>query len=174
MTSPMIGTLTRTATITLTNVRDVFWRIQTDLRVLRAQHGMITAEYEEQVAADLLLFIYRNYIKVIEFRFTNRTTGQRMDGSTQYDISRNFAGSADDDGGGLRQRNLSQAEFNIVVWYSDVWKTLTESERAAFRNSLKLTWGLAADAAPGGGAWVSDRTYASGSLSATRSVFRAS
>ena len=172
MTNPATGTLTRTASITMIDVRHVLWRITSDLRVLRAQHGLITAEYEQNVLEDLLLFIYRNYVDQIEFRFIDPATNACMDGSVRYAMSRNWEGDEDDDSGGLRYRNLQGASFNVVVWYSATWSALPDSEKAAFKQSLKLSWGPA-NVRDGAGRWVTDKTYGSGGLGATRSVFRA-
>ncbi|MGQ0713722.1 MAG: HORMA-1 domain-containing protein [Gemmatimonadaceae bacterium] len=173
MSTSSTGTLTRTASITMIDVRHVLWRIASDLRVLRAQHGLITAEREQDVLEDLLLFIYRNYIDQIEFRFVDDATNVCRDGSVRYAISRNWAGNEDDDSGGLRYRDLRGTSFSVVVWYSATWKALSESEKATFRKSLKRPWGPADDVRDGAGAWVTDKTYGSGGLGATRSVFRA-
>ena len=171
MSNPATGTLTRTASITMTDVRHVLWRILSDLRVLRAQHGLITAQFESDVAEDLLLFIYRNYVDQIEFRFVDSATNTRKY-AVRYSLTRSWSGDQDADAGGLRYRDLTGTSFAVVISYSATWKALSAQTKAAFLQSLKGSWGSAADVRDGAGAWVTERTYGRGGLGATRSVFR--
>lgn len=171
MSNPSTGTLTRTASITMTDVRHVLWRIASDLRVLRAQHGLISAEREQDVVYDLLLFIYRNYIDEIEFRFVDPSTATRKY-AVRYGLTRGWSGDEDDDAGGLRYQDLTGTSFSVVISYSAIWKTLSAQAKAAFRQSLKRPWGPADDVRDGAGTWAADRTYGSGGLGAARSVFR--
>jgi hypothetical protein len=157
----------------MTDVRHVLWRIASDLRVLRAQHGLISTQFETEIAEDLLLFIYRNYIDQIEFRFLDLETNTRKY-AVRYMLTRSWSGDEDDDTGGLRYRDLTGTSFTVVISYSATWKALSAEAKATFRQSLKRTWGPAADVPDGAGAWVTDRTYGSGGLGATRSVFRSS
>lgn len=165
------GTLTRTASITMTDVRHVIWRIETDLRVLRAQHGLITADREQDIIHDLQLLIYRNYIVQVEFRFVDTST-QRRRYAVRYSLTRAWSGDEDDEAGGLRYQNLTGTSFGVIITYSSGWSTLSGQAKAAFRQSLKRAWEPAADVPDGAGSWATDRTYGSGGLGATRSVFR--
>lgn len=171
MSNPATGTLTRTASITMIDVRHVLWRMESDLRVLRAQYGLINAEREQEIANDLLLFIYRNYIEQIEFRFVDPITNTRKYG-VRYALMRNWSGDEDDDAGGLRYRDLAGTSFTVVISYSSTWNALSAQAKADFRQTLKRPWGPADDVRDGSGAWATDRTYGSGGLGATRSVFR--
>lgn len=171
MSSPATGTLTRTGSITIVDVKHVLWRLATDLRILRVQHGLITPERERDVVEDLLLFVYRNYIEQIEFLFVDLATNTRKY-AVRYPLTRSWAGDQDDDAGGLRYRDLSGTSFSVVIRYSQTWNALSEQDRSAFRQQLKRPWGAAADVADGVGAWVTDKTYGSGGLGATRTVFR--
>jgi hypothetical protein len=165
------GTLTRTTSITMTDVRHVIWRIETDLRVLRAQHGLITADREQDVVHDLQLFIYRNYVQQIEFRFVDTTT-QRRRYAVRYSLTRAWSGDEDDEAGGLRYQDLSGTTFGVIITYSSAWSALPEQAKATFRQSLKRAWEPAADVVDAAGAWATDRAYGSGALGAARSVFR--
>ena len=171
MSNPGTGTLTRTASITMIDVRHVLWRIATDLRVLRAQHGLISAELEQDIADDLLLFIYRNYIDQIEFRFVDSASKTRKY-AVRYALTRSWSGEEDDDAGGLRYRDLTGTSFTVVISYSATWTALSQQAKTAFLQSLKGTWGPAEAVRDGVGAWATDRTFGSGGLGATRSVFR--
>jgi hypothetical protein len=166
------GTIARTASITMVDVRHVMWRIASDLRVLRIQHGMIDQEREEGILNDLTAFIYRNYADQIEFQFVSNATGTAAY-RVRYSLSRSWAGEEDDDSGGLRYRDLRGTTFSAVISFSDTWKQLSADEKASFKAGLQRSWGPAADVADGSGYWTTDRTYGSGALGAERSVFRA-
>ncbi len=172
MTGPGVGTLTRTAAITIVDVRHVLWRIQSDLRVLRAYHGVITPEREAAISNDLVAFVYRNFIEQIEFLFVDRTLGKAAY-RVRYVFTREWAGSQDDASGGIQYQNLVNAEFSVVVTYSTNWLALSAAEQAAFKATLQCVWGPADTVSDGAGYWTSDRTYGSGGLGAARSVFRA-
>lgn len=169
MTSPGTGTLTRTVAITMVDVRDVMWRIQSDLRTLRAQHAMITETYEVNVSADLVQFVYRNFVEEIRFEFLRN--GVVQPGSIAYSLTRQWQGSESDPNGGLRYRDLRGLTFAIATQTTSVWRALTPAAQAEFYGQLKCSWGPAA-ANPVAGVWTEDRTYGSGSLGASRLVLR--
>lgn len=170
MTYPGTGTLSRTASITMVDVRHVMWRIISDLCVLRSHHRMIDQEREEGIAHDLTAFIYRNYIDEVEFRFVNDSTGTASY-RVRYALNRGWSGD-DNDSGGLRYCDLRGTSFSVVISYTEAWQNLSSDDKVAFRDGLKRPWGRAADVADGAGYWTTDRTYGSGSLGAERSVFR--
>ena len=171
MTTPTTGTLTRTASVTLTDARHVLWRIATDLRALRLHHGLITTAYEEEVTYDLLQFIYRGLVDEIEFRFVAVGSNTRTY-AVRYAMTRDWSGDDDDDAGGLRYLDLTGTSFQLTVTYSSTWRALPADAQTVFRRGLKRSWGPVNDVHDGVGAWVTDRTYGSGGLGATRSVFR--
>jgi hypothetical protein len=172
MTYPGVNTLTRTAAITMVDVRHVMWRIQSDLCALRVHHGMIDLRYEEETLYDLTLLVLRGFISRVEFRFVDSTYGTRRY-AVRYDVDRNRGDVADDESGGLRWQDLRGTWFQTFIVYTAAYRMLTQSQQAALRAELKTAWGPAADVADGAGQWISDRTYGSGSLGAARSVFKA-
>jgi len=133
---------------------------------------MITAEGEAAISSDLQAFVYRNFVDQIEFHFVDRIAGTASY-RVRYAFTRAWAGAQDDDSGGLRYQNLSNARFAVVVTYSATWQALPTAEKAAFNSTLQCAWGPAAAVSDGAGYWTSDRTYGSGGLGAARSVFRA-
>ncbi len=172
MTYPLTNTLTRTTSITMTDVRHVLWRIASDLRVLRAQHAMLTAEREEQIREDLIAFIYRNFVDQIEFRFVHPATNTACY-RVRYALTRSWSGDDDDGSGGLRFRDLRGTTFSVIISYTRLWINLSENDKIVFRKTLKRSWDRAEDVADGSGYWTTDRNYGSGGLGASRSVFRA-
>ena len=169
MTLPGTGTLTRTLAITLVDVREVMWRIQSDLRTLRAQHAMITEAYEIDLSADLVQFVYRNFAEQIRFEFLRDGVVQL--GSIAYNLTRQWQGEESDSNGGLRFRDMHGLTFNISLTPTSVWHALTPEQQRDFYRELKTGWGPAG-ARPVAGVWTQDRTYGSGLLGATRLVLR--
>ena len=169
MTTAMSGT--RTAAITMVNVRDVMWQIQADLRTLRAIHQMITVADEEAFAGDLTMWVYRGYAAEIQFWFLEASGVPRY--GTTYSLERQWAGQPGGEAGGLERVGLSGTTFSLRVIYSPTWLRLTNEERQTFYKSLQRTWTPAQRVQTYGGSWTTDRTYASGALAATRSVYRA-
>ena len=165
------ATQTRTASITLTDVRHVLWRMTSDLRVLRAEHGMLTEAFEASIANDLTAFIYRDFINSVEFAFVAPTTNTAKF-RVAYSLIRTWSGESDDDSGGLRYCDLTGTTFSVFVTYTATWTSLAEAEKQAFCETLKCSWGPATRAPHGTGRWTTDRSYGSGSLGAARSVFR--
>ncbi len=163
------GTLTRTSTITMTDVRDVLWRIQSDLRILRAQHAMIEEAYETALSADLLQFVYRNFLTEIRFEFLR--AGVVQPGSVAYALTRQWQGSESDASGGLRYRDLRGLTFSVATETTEVWRTMTAAQRAEFFGGLQLPWGYSGTR-PTAGIWTADRSYGSGALGAQRLVLR--
>lgn len=172
MTGPATGTLTRTTTITMVDVRHVLWRIQSDLRALRAYHHMITAEREEQITADIAAFVYRNYIETAEFIFVDPKT-QTASMRVKYALSRDRADSRDDNSGGLQYQDLTGTDFMVVIAHSPNWWELAAADQKAFMETLQCAWGPVDPVADGIGHWTSDRNYGSGALGAARATFRA-
>lgn len=172
MTAPGTGTATRTAPITMIDVRHLMWRIEADLRILRAQHSMISTEREESIMSDLIAFVYRNYVDQIEFRFVSDSYGHAVH-RVRYALTRNWSGDDDDDSGGLRFVDLRGSSFAVIVSYASGWTSLSPDARAGFLQALRCFWGPIANVPDGPGYWTnSDRTYGSGGLGAVRSVFR--
>jgi hypothetical protein len=169
MTSPGTGTITRTVAITMIDVREVMWRIQSDLRILRAQHGMITDTREAELSEDLLQFVYQNFVEEIHFQFLR--DGVVQPGSIAYALNRQWEGGESDSNGGLRYRDMRGLTFDISLTTTAGWQSLTPEQQMVFYQGLKTAWG------PGGtrpvaGVWTQDRIYGSGSLGATRLVLR--
>lgn len=171
MTYPGVSTLTRTAAITMVDVRHVMWRIQSDLCALRAHHGMIDQTREDDITYDLTLLVLRGFISRVEFRFVDSTSGTRRY-AVRYDMDRNRVNDVDDKAGGLRWQDLRGTSFSSIIHYTPAFGALTTSQQMAVRRELKRPWGPASDVTDGAGQWSEDRTYGSGSLGAARSVFK--
>ena len=165
-------TMTRTAAVTRTDVRDVMWHIQTDLRALRAMHQMITEAKEAEHANDLTQWIYRGYAQEIQFWFCEPNGVPRY--GTTYSVNRQWGGQAGQDAGGLKYVDLKGTTFSLYVVYSPTWRALSVAEREAFYQTLAGQWTSSPSVRASGGTWTQDRVYASGVLAATRNVYRAS
>lgn len=164
------NTVTRSTTVTLVDVRHVIWRLQGDLRVLRALHRMIDVQREEALGHDLQLWVYRGYTDQITFRFV--TPSRILSYALQYTFTRGRQNEVDEASGGLKYQSLEGAEFEPLVTPKAAWLALTTADRKAFQATLQLQWGPASPADDGAGAWVVDRKYGNGALGAVRAVYR--
>jgi hypothetical protein len=165
-------TMTRTAAVTMTDVRDVMWHLRTDLRTLRVMHQMITEAKEGEHVADLTQWVYRGYAQEIQFWFMEANGAPRY--GTTYSVNRQWSGQPGQEAGGLQYVNLQGTTFNVHVVTTPAWRALNSAQRDAFYQTLQGTWGPAAAVRTSGGSWTQDRVFASGALAASRSVYRAS
>jgi len=172
MTNPGVGTLTRTESITMVDIRDVAARIHADLCTIRVRHpALLKADRQANIFADLVLLMYRGFIDRIDFNFTF-ASGALHPGSVRYDLTRQWSGWSNDESGGLGTFDSTGLRFTVMIHHTATWKSLSVQERANVERDLLANWGPM-QAPTGNGNWVSDRQYGHGSFGAERFVFRA-
>lgn len=166
------STITRSATVTHTDVRHVIWKIKSDMFQLRLFHSMFDAEYEEDMAFDLFQWVYRGYTDLIKFQFYNPTT-YLAHCEIKYDILRGQVLGSDDDAGSIPFLNLKGTSFRIVVSTSVAWDRLPDQDKQTFYEGLKRQWGSSnLQLQYTGGSWMQDKTYSNNSFGANRSIYR--
>lgn len=165
------STITRTETITHTDVRHLVWKIKSDMFQLRIFHDCFNQEYEDDMAGDLFLWTYRGYAERIKFTFFDPQT-YRVKCEISYYIERGRVVGADEDAGKIPFLDLAGTTFKVLVTTNDAWRQLSVEEHQKFYNTLTLQWGtsnlrLSYD----GGSWLEDKTYSSNSIAARRSIY---
>jgi hypothetical protein len=81
-------------------------------------------------------------------------------------------GLADDRSGGISYRfDLTTANFQVRITYSDRWRKMPEDQKELIREDLKLQWGPANQLDYSGGQWSSERSYSKDGLGLSRSRF---
>ena len=165
------STITRTQSITHTDVRHIVWKIKSDMFQLRIYHGRFSEEYEENMAADLFQWTYRGYAEKIKFTFFGPAT-YKVRHEINYEIQRSGVIGSDNDAGSIPSLDLSRTTFKILITTNDVWKNLTEQEHQRFYTGLNFQWGEShLNLTYEGGSWLEDKTYSSNSIAARRSVY---
>lgn len=167
----MIGTLTRNATVTHTDAKNVKSKIHSDLRQLRILYGGFTQQFETETAEDLYQWIYRGHAAEIELAYVDPGTLERRF-ALRYRVNRDGSMGADDEPGGIPFHKVAGAVLHVVVSGTPEWRAKAAAEKQKFYDTLNGSWGLAAALKDGNGYWTEDRTYSSGALSAPRSIFR--
>lgn len=165
------STITRTVTITHTDVRYLFWKIKSDMFQLRIFHDCFNQEYEDNMADDLFQWTYRGYAEKIKFTFFDPNT-YKVKWEISYYIERGNVIGADEDAGRIPFLDLAGASFKILVTTNEAWRRLTVEEQQKFYNTLTLQWGTSnLRLSYEGGSWTEDKKYSSNTIAAIRSIY---
>lgn len=165
------STITRTETITHTDVRYLVWKIKSDMFQLRIFHDCFTQDYEDNMAGDLFQWTYRGYAEKIKFTFFDPNT-YHVKSEISYYIERGRVVGADEDAGRIPFLDLAGTTFKLLVTTNEAWKALTDEERQKFYSTLNLQWGTSnLRLSYEGGSWSDDKTYSSNSIAARRSIY---
>ena len=158
-------------TITHVDVRNVMWKIRSDIGQLRIFHSIFSVDYEENLSSDLFQWVYRGYVDQIRFEFY-KPSNLIACFAINYLIIRGQILSTNDDAGTIRYLDLKGTSFRVRITYSQAWLNLSSQEKDAFYTDLNLSWGpLSFELQYSGGSWASDKTYSSNSLGARRSIY---
>ncbi len=170
--TPGSSTITRTASITYTDVQHLVWKIKSDMYQLRQFHNCFSQAYVDTLSEDIYQWIYSGYADEFRFKFY---AGKTVTFELRYDIVRGITSSIDDDAGRIPFDDLAETEFAVFVSTNDAWGGLTEDEKQEFYKSkgFNLKWGQSTLALTySSGYWSADNTYSKNSISAKRSVYR--
>lgn len=165
-------TTTRTQTVTHTDVKNVIWKIKSDLYQIRLFHKKFDEHYENQLTSDLFNWVYSNYCS--EFKFTFFTSiDQRCIFELRYKITIGTGAiTTNDEAGMIPYLPLADKVFKVIVSTNILWERLTEQQRQAFYARMCLAWGPSSlNLSYALGKWTNDKTYSSNQISASRSVF---
>lgn len=167
------NTITRTNEITHTDVRNVMWKIKSDMCQLRIFHSTFDTEYEEKMAFDLFQWTYRGFADNINFEFYHPSSYDARF-AIHYRIIRGQISATNDSAGTIPYLDLKGTSFRLQVIYSQAWKDLTSQEKNAFYRDLKFQWGDSTfEVRYSNGSWTDDKMYSSNSLGAGRSIYKA-
>jgi hypothetical protein len=163
-------TITQTTTFTITHAKHMAAKVATDLKRMQRLYGKPSdidiASYESEVVE----LLREGYLETITYGF--RRNGNWIE-PLRY-TARDLAGSStnDDDPGRIRPgANTDSAYFHSFLTYNTTWHSLSELERAKFRNRLLFQRTEASE--PGINGYLSpDRTYSSGGRALDRATVR--
>lgn len=146
-------------------------KLHADLRQLRLLNGGFDAAAEDSYARALSLWIDRGLAAEIEFAYYDPATRERIV-SLRYTIGQDRVAAGDDDPAGIPITRVDGAQFAVQVTGNQVWREMEEEARTAFREELG-GWGPGDPLEQHEGQWFRDRVYARGTLTASRSIYRA-
>ncbi|MCK4588195.1 hypothetical protein KAT60_00070 [Candidatus Woesebacteria bacterium] len=165
------STITRTQTVTHTDVRHVLWKVKSDMFQLRIFHNCFTRESEGEMASDLFQWVYRGYAERIKFTFFDPQSSEVLH-EINYRIIRGGVVGSDNEAGSIPFLDVSGATFKVFVTTNEAWRSLTDVEKQRFYNSLNLQWGSSnLRLTYSGGSWSRDKSYARNSIAAKRSIY---
>jgi len=165
-------TTTRTQTVTHTDVKNVIWKIKSDLYQIRLFHKKFDELYESQLVNDLFNWVYSNYCS--EFKFTFFTSvDQQCVFELRYKITIGIGTiTTNDEAGMIPYLPLADKAFKVIITTNLLWEALTEQQKQAFYARMSLAWGPSyLNLSYAHGNWTGDKTYSSNQISASRSVF---
>ncbi len=164
-------TLTRTQTISHSDVRYVISKVVSDMYQLRIYHGVFDEQYEEDMALDLLQWVYSGYAERIQILFFMPSTSV-IRFEIKYEINRAGVITFDEDAGSIPFVNLSGCRFQILVTTNGTWDNLTNDGKRVFYGRLIRPWSISTiQPIYEGGNWGNDRTYSKNNLAVSRSIY---
>lgn len=166
------STTTRTQTATYTDVKNVIWKIKSDLYQIRLFHKNFDELHEDQLTSDLFNWTYSNYCSEFQFTFFN-PTNQKCSFELRYRVTIGTGTiTTNDDAGKIPFLPLSDKTFRVIIVTNYLWNKLSDEQKQAFYERLDLSWGPSSlNLSYLHGKWTSDKIYSSNQVSASRSVF---
>ena len=160
---------THSNSFTRTNARNIASKVAADLRQMRLFYDKPSEASIQEYIEEFVELLVGRYLHTVEYGF-------KRDGdwviSARYEV-RSDGTVADTGTGDLYARaDIEGASFYSFLTYTSSWGDLTPSERQDVKQSLPFQREF--DAEPGhvNGYWETGKSYASGGVGATRSVWR--
>lgn len=164
-------TRSTTQTSTLSKVVHVTRKVQADLLAILDHYGYFSEDYAQKLINDIRVFIDEEAIAQVTFTWTRVGSNVVLE-ELDYKVVWGNLGLADDRSGGIRyQSELTTANFQVRISYSDRWREMHEDDKELIREDLKLQWGPANQLDYSGGQWSSERSYSKDGLGLSRSRF---
>lgn len=169
----MSSSYTRSTTQTSTHskVIHVTRKVQADLLAILDHYGYFSEDYAQKLINDIRVFIDEETIDRVKFTWTRSGSNVVLE-ELDYEVVWGNIGLVDDRSGGIRYRfELTTANFQVHITYSDRWRKMPEDQKKLIREDLKLEWRPANQLDYSGGQWSSERSYSKDGLGLSRSRF---
>jgi Bacterial HORMA domain family 1 len=165
------GTRTGTHTSTLPKVVYVTKKVRVDLLEIIDTYDYFSEDHARKIIDDVRVLLDEEVVDRIKFTWLAPGSSTVLE-ELEYVVIAGGIGLADDRAGDIRYRSqLSTADFNVRVTYNTRWRDMAETQRAAVRSDLTLTWGPAGEVSYAGGQWDSAGSYAQGDYGVHRRRF---
>jgi hypothetical protein len=164
-------TISATESFTITHARHMAAKVAADLKRMQRLYGSPSDSDILTYEAEVVALMKAGYLGTVSYGF--HRNGSWIEPTLIYTDKDLMGGSAlDDDPGKIKPgKNVSGASFYSYLTYTAAWDALTTDQREAFKKSLPLYRGGAAQPAISG-YLEADRTYSAGGRSLGRSAVR--
>ena len=134
----MSSTETLTQSYTVADIGKVIDCFAADLDMNAQSTGLLTRDLVKGYAADVKEMAQKGYL--IEANIVLQDASGEVIRAAKYEVSTDASTlTARRPGNNLWPRT-PRGELNVVVCYSQKWRDLTDSSKAAFRQSLSMGW----------------------------------
>jgi hypothetical protein len=136
----MYGTVVKTSTYTVLDIRKTFEGFEADIRTIGRRTGKWPMDYIEKIFHDILLLAETEYLFSVDIVLLNIDTEKPIRAS-KFII--NSLGSATNSDRACKNNDwpdIPNTRLTAILSYTDKWKKLSESEKAAFSKKFKLPW----------------------------------
>ncbi|MBX9860576.1 MAG: hypothetical protein K2Y20_13460 [Sphingomonas sp.] len=164
-------TISATESFTVTHARHMAAKVAADLKRMQRLYGSPSDSDILTYEAEVVALMKAGYLGTVSYGF--HRNGSWIEPTLIYTDKDLMGGSAlDDDPGKIKPgKDVSGASFYSYLTYTAAWDALTADKRDAFKKSLPLYRGGAAQPAISG-YLEADRTYSAGGRSLGRSTVR--
>lgn len=153
-------TTSYTQTFNRDDIRRVHASFAADYKMIAEWTGLDSRSYVEKTSGEIQKLAEEQYLKEIHLQLVS--SGGKIREAAVYRVSTSASGWSSDRPGDLYWLHYDGDSLNIVVYYSEKWKALSEPAKAAFKAAYLPGWGPSDfDGDYGSMSSASDRRYAS-------------
>jgi hypothetical protein len=133
-------TRSSTQTSTVSKVIHVTRKMQADLLSILDHYGYFSEDYAQKLINDIRVFIDEEVIDQVKFTWIRAGSNVVLE-ELDYKVVWGNIGLADERSGGIRYRfELTTANFQVRITYSDRWRKMPEEQKELVQEDLKLEW----------------------------------
>lgn len=131
-------TTTYTDTYNRADIIRVYASFSADYRIVAEWTGLNSREYIDQTIAQIRVLAVEQYLSVVHLQL--KSSNGTIRNAAAYRVSTSTAGWSSDRPGDLYWSSQPGDSLNIVVFYSQRWRNLSEAQREAFRAQYLPNW----------------------------------
>ncbi|MGO9436411.1 MAG: hypothetical protein ACLP00_19220 [Terracidiphilus sp.] len=159
-----------TQTYTIADIGKVIDCFAADLDMTSQSTGLLTRDVVKQYAADVKAMAQQGYVE--EVNIVLKDSVGNVIRAAKYEVSTDGASLTASRPGNNRWPATPGGELSIVVQNSQKWRDLTDSQRAAFNETLTTSWiASSTDLSFPALTRYGDRSYVSNGWGVTKSVY---
>ena len=165
------ATQSQSVSFTVADIGKVIDCFAADLDMNAQSTGLLTWETVQRSAQDVKAMAQKGYL--LEANIVLQDASGTVIRAAKYEVATDASIlTAQRPGNNLWPRTPS-GQLYVVVRYSQAWRNLTDTQRAAFAKTLKIVWSSSStDLSFPGLTRSSDRSYVSNGWGMTKSVYK--